>query len=120
MQIASLGGVSGAAANARFAAAATFYPGCAGLPGARLQIPTLILIGAVDTVTPAAACEQLARSQPGGEAKLIVYPGAGHVFDDPAFRGGRQLMSMWLEFDQKAAAESKVALRNFLAAEIGR
>lgn len=104
----------------RFKAAAAFYPPCENQAGVRLWLPTLILVGAADTVTPAAACEQLASAQPGTDVKVVVYPGAGHVFDDPAFKGGKQLLGMWLAFDQSAAEKSKSALRSFLAAELGR
>lgn len=122
LQVASLGAKSGFAIpdGVKFKAAATYYPGCAGLPGAKLQVPTLILVGAADTVTPAVDCERLAQGQRSGEVKLVVYPGAGHVFDDPAFAGGKSLMNMWLEFDPKAAAQSQSALHDFLAAKLGR
>ena len=41
---------------AGFKAAAAFYPPCANLDGAALTIPTLILVGAKDEVTPARDC----------------------------------------------------------------
>jgi dienelactone hydrolase len=102
-----------------FKAAAAFYPPCGNQIGARLRLPTLILVGAADTVTPASYCEQLARGQ-SGAVKLVVYPGAGHVFNDPQFTGGKQVLGMWLQFDQRAAAQSRAELRNFLAAMLGR
>jgi len=122
LQIAALGDAPGFAIpnGLRFKAAATYYPGCGGMPGARLHIPTLILIGADDTVTPAADCARLAQAQPSGETQLVVLPDAGHVFDDPAFKGGQQLLGMWLVYDAKAAAASKPTLRRFLAVELGR
>jgi dienelactone hydrolase len=122
LQIAALGATSRFAlpGGPKFKTVAAFYPGCAGLPGARLQIPTLILIGSADTVTPAADCEQLARRQPAGQVKLMVYSAAGHVFDDPAFAGGKQLLGMWLQFDPNAATQSQSALRDFLAATLAR
>ena len=45
--------------NLRFKVAAAFYPPCENQAGARLTIPTAILIGASDEVTPAADCEKL-------------------------------------------------------------
>jgi dienelactone hydrolase len=100
-----------------FKAVAAFYPPCENQMGARLRLPTLILIGAADNVTPAAACERLIGSQPAW-VKLVVYPDAGHVFDDPEFAGGKRLLGMWLQFDQRAAAQSQSALRDFLAAKL--
>lgn len=103
----------------RFKAVAAFYPPCANQAGATLRLPTLILIGAADQVTPAADCEHLARRSAAG-AKLVVYPGAGHVFDDPQFAGGKEVLGMRLEYDRTAAEQSKAALREFLATEFAR
>ena len=47
----------------KFKAAAAFYPPCANEAEATLEIPTLILVGALDDVTPAVDCERLAKSQ---------------------------------------------------------
>jgi dienelactone hydrolase len=106
----------------RFKAAAAFYPPCRNQAGARLTIPTEILIGASDEVTPAADCESLAKAQPAGGAdvKLIVYPGAAHLFDDPGFADGRSLLGMRLKYDRRAAEQSRVDLREFLAAKLAR
>ena len=60
-----------------FRAAAAFYPPCANEADAALAIPTLILVGAKDDVTPAADCAALARRQAPGMVKLVVYPGRG-------------------------------------------
>ena len=103
----------------RFKAVAAFYPPCANQADATLLLPTLILIGAADKVTPAADCERLARRSAAG-ARLVVYPGAGHVFDDPQFAGGKELLGMRLEYNRKAAEQSKAALRDFLATELAR
>jgi dienelactone hydrolase len=83
-------------------------------------MPALILIGAADTVTPAAACRELVRNQSAADVKLVVYPGAGHVFDDPQYVGGKQVMGMWLQFDLQAASLSQSALRDFLTTMLGR
>ncbi len=104
----------------KFKAAAAFYPPCANQATATLKIPTLILIGALDDVTPAADCERLTRSQPSdwSDVKLVVYPGAYHLFDDPSLADGMRLLGMWLKFDPKAAQESKSELRDFLATKL--
>ena len=105
---------------AGFKAAAAFYPPCANLDGAALQIPTLILVGAKDEVTPARDCAELAKRQPPGMVKLVVYPGAAHAFDLPEFSGGRQVMGMSLAYDRNAAPRSWAELRSFLAARLKR
>ena len=103
-----------------FQAAAAFYPPCANRSDAALRIPTLILIGALDSVTPAADCRQLAKRQPPGLVELVVYPGAGHVFDLPEFAGGRRVLGMWLKYDHGAAQQSWAELRRFLARNLAR
>jgi dienelactone hydrolase len=102
-----------------FRAAAAFYPPCANVEGERLAIPTLILVGSADGVTPAADCERLARNNL-GEAKLVVYPDAAHCFDDPAFAGGRSVMGMILKYDPAAAKRSRRDLGAFLAVTLAR
>lgn len=107
-----------AAAGLGFTAAVAFYAPCEGRLGTRLKLPTLILVGAADSVTPARYCAALAKGQPG--VSLLVYPGAGHVFDDPQFAGGKEIMGMRLQYDAKAAGQSQIALRDFLARELAK
>ena len=106
-------------AGLKFRAAAAFYPPCANVEGERLSIPTLILVGSGDGVTPAADCERFAGGQ-SGKARLIVYPDAAHCFDDPAFRGGKSVLGMILKYDPAAAKRAKQDLRAFLAEALGR
>ena len=105
-----------------FKAAAAFYPPCENQLSShtRLRLPTLILIGAADTVTPAAACQRFVSRQSGADVQLVVYPGASHVFDDPEFSGGKRFLGMWLQFDERAAAQSWSALRDFLATKLAQ
>ena len=110
---------SRSAGETAFRAAAAFYPPCSNVEGARLTIPTLILVGAADGVTPAADCERLARSNP-GKARLVVYPDAAHCFDDPAFAGGRSVMGMTLRYSEDAANRSRRDLGAFLADKLAR
>jgi dienelactone hydrolase len=111
---------SASADDPSFKAAAAFYPPCDNEANARLEIPTLVLVGASDDVTPAAACERLAARQPGSMVKLIVYPGARHGFDLPEFGGGTRVLGMMLAYDRAAAEKSKAELRDFLAKRLGR
>ena len=108
-----------AAGETRVRAAAAFYPPCANRAGARLRVPTLIVIGGRDEVTPPADCEALAKAQPSGApVSLVVLPGAAHGFDMPDFAGGRRVLGMWLAYDPQAAQRAMTALREFLAAEL--
>lgn len=101
-----------------FKAAAALYPPCANQSGAELRIPTLILVGGADEVTPAADCERLAKGQP--RVKLVVYAGAEHGFDEYEFAGGKHLLGMELKYDRDAAERSRAELRDFLAAKLAR
>ncbi len=107
---------SGGAAG--FKAAAAFYAPCANVAGATLAIPTLILVGAKDEVTPAADCAKLARQQAPGMVKFVVYPGAAHGFDLPEFGAGTKVMGMLLAYDRSPALRSWAELRSFLAARL--
>ena len=100
-----------------FKAAAAFYPPCANQGGATMRIPTLILVGEADDVTPAADCEALARTQTGAVA-LHVYPRAGHGFDNPEFGAGRLVVGMRLAYDHGAADKARAELRRFLKANL--
>jgi dienelactone hydrolase len=101
-----------------FKAAAAYYPPCANQGGARITIPTLIMIGGSDDVTPAADCQRLASGQ--SQVKLVVYPGANHGFDDPFYAGGKPVLGMVLKYDSNAAAQAKAALHDFLATNLGK
>jgi dienelactone hydrolase len=108
----------------KFRAAAAFYPPCRAVRG-NLTVPALILIGALDDWTPADGCQQLAeggddygvsRRREGAPIKLIVFPGAYHAFDAPTLKTPRELLGHHLEYNQAAAEQSAVALREFLDA----
>ncbi len=105
---------------AGFKAAAAFYAPCANVAGTTLDIPTLILVGAEDEVTPAADCARLAKQQAPGMVKLVVYPGAAHAFDLPEFGAGKEVMGMSLAYDRNAAQRSWAELRGFLTARLKR
>jgi dienelactone hydrolase len=108
------------AQGAQFKAAAAFYPPCANQGAARLALPTLILVGDRDDVTPAAECARLARAQPRGisNLKLIVLAGADHAFDNAGFTGGARVYGMWLKYDGAAAEQANTELHHFLTIEL--
>jgi dienelactone hydrolase len=121
LKIATSGGAGAASgAGAMFKAAAAFYPPCANQAGAKLDIPTLILVGAKDEVAPASDCAQLMKWQAPGMVKFVVYPGAAHGFDIREFAAGTRVMGMLLAYDRNAASRSWAELRSFLAARLAR
>jgi dienelactone hydrolase len=106
--------------GARLRATVGYYPPCANRLGETLTIPTLILVGAADSVTPAADCRAFVAAQPPGGARLVVLPGAGHLFDDPASAGGRIVLGMHFAYDRAATARAEQELRRFLAARLSQ
>lgn len=62
-----------------------FYPGCRVIlkRGWQAQTDTAIFQGLADNWTPAAPCEELARS---GGARFVGFPGAYHDFDHPSLK----------------------------------
>jgi dienelactone hydrolase len=121
LRIATGGGTRSAGdQGAVFQAAAAFYPPCANVAGAAVDIPTLILVGAKDEVTPAADCAELAKRQPPGIVKFVAYPGAAHGFDLAEFGAGEKVMGMLLAYDRNTAQRSWKELRAFLATRFKR
>ena len=110
----------GGAGAGGFRAVAALYPPCANDGGRALRLPTLVIVGADDEVTPAADCRALANAQPASQSRLtlLVYPGVGHGFDDPAFMGGKALLGMRLAYDHTAARRGWDELRRFFAANL--
>ena len=108
----------------KFRAAAAFYPQLPAVQG-NLTVPALIMIGELDDWTSAEGCQQLAeggddygvsRRREGAPIKLIVYPGRLPRFDSPTLKTPRELLGHHLEYNQAAAEQSAVALREFLDA----
>jgi dienelactone hydrolase len=56
----------------------------------------------------------VSRRREGAPIKLIVYPGAYHSFDSPGLKTPKELLGHHLEYNQTAADQSAVALREFL------
>jgi dienelactone hydrolase len=74
--------VAGAPEAKRLRHVIAFYPGCRVIlkRGWQAQTDTAIFQGLADDWTPAAPCEELARS---GGARFVGFPGAYHDFDHP-------------------------------------
>ncbi|WP_312014743.1 MULTISPECIES: dienelactone hydrolase family protein [unclassified Bradyrhizobium] len=113
----------------KFHAAIAFYPPCRHFKGG-MTVPTLILIGERDDVTPAEECRKMVdgrdawgisrQKDQGAPIKLIIYPDAYHGFDVPSVAIPAELWGRHFEFNQIATDQSVVALREFLDATIGR
>lgn len=75
--------VAGAAEARRLRHVIAFYPGCRVIlkRGWQARTDTAIFQGLADDWTPAAPCEELARS---GGARFVGFPGAYHDFDHPS------------------------------------
>ncbi len=74
--------VAGAPEARRLRHVIAFYPGCRVIlkRGWQAQTDTAIFQGLADDWTPAAPCDELARS---GGARFVGFPGAYHDFDHP-------------------------------------
>jgi dienelactone hydrolase len=115
-------------ARHKFRSAVAFYPPCLGFKD-NMTVPVLILIGALDDWTPAEECRNLVEGRDsfgisrekgqGVPIKLVVYPGAYHAFDVPRPQNKVDDLGHRLEYNQEAAKQSIVALRDFLFATIG-
>ena len=100
-----------------FRAAVAYYPFCNAIDA--MSIPTLILIGELDDWTPAENCRRMAARQVARSlVKLIVYPGAYHVFDAPT--PPRRYFGHWLEYNPAAAEAAASEMREFLATHLRR
>ena len=101
--------------NLRFRAAVAFYPPCRAV-GLRPGIPTLILIGALDEWTPAAACSERidAWGTDGVPIELVVYPSAHHGFYYPHLQPGTKMFGHWVEFNGEAANNASLQMQQFL------
>lgn len=112
----------------KFRAAIAFYPPCGAFKD-NMTVPTLVLAGELDDWAPADACRKMVDGQDdwgisrrkgeGVPIRLVVYPGAYHAFDSPNLKTPTVLFGHHLEYNQSAADQSAVALREFLDATIG-
>ncbi len=76
--------------------------------------------GELDDWSLAADCQRFMKRRAGRGAPvdLIVYPGAYHDFDVPAFVDGKKMFGHWLKYDADAAVSSVQAMHNFLSAQL--
>lgn len=112
-----LGGIE-TAFERHFRTVIAYYPQCE-LSMGGASVPTVILIGELDTVTPAGNCREMMARRSGEDApmRLVVYPGAHHAFNAIHLRGKPETFYGYghLEYneaaDRAAFAETAAALR---------
>ncbi len=97
-----LGGI-GTLFERRFRAAIAYYPSCEVSMGG-VSVPTVVLIGELDDITPARQCEEMMarRSGEGAALRLVVYPGARHAFNSVRLRGKPEYFFGHLEYNEAA------------------
>jgi len=101
--------------NLRFRAAVAFYPPCR-TPLMRPEIPTLILIGALDDWTLSEDCSRRVGDwgTEGPPIEQVVYPGTHHGFYYPHLQPGRKLFGHWIEYNGDAVDDASDRMRRFL------
>ena len=116
----------------KFRAGIAFYPICQYASGLT-TVPVLVLTGAADSWTPSSSCEAMVagRSElgaprtPGDRSsiELVIYPGVHHSFDQLdlslAPTRGITIKGHRAEFNEEAARNSIVRVRDFLQRTIG-
>ncbi len=104
-------------------AGVSLYPACLGRNNFDLRpmmdpaIPLLLLIGSLDDDGTPAPCVEWAEKhqQEGRPVVWHVYPGAYHLFDDPAVGlGGIKVRGHTFRYDPAAAADARVRVQEFL------
>jgi dienelactone hydrolase len=93
-------------------AVVAFYPGCAGYDG-NVAVPVAIFIGALDQITPAAACAKFAAAGGGKAVELNTYPGATHGFLVPG--PDHDFAGTPVRYDAIAAADAAIKIDRFFA-----
>ena len=96
-----------------FRAAIAVAPFCS--TDGNVLVPTLIIVGELDT-RPVAACRRLMarRTGAGSAMTLIVYPGVHHDFDAAHLPQGRR-GDYWIQHDAAAAGRAVQDILGFLA-----
>lgn len=117
-----------------YQASVAFYPGgCRSIVKETVVKPLLILIGGSDDWTYPAGCREMvdAHRSRGGDATLVVYPGAFHYFDvvgQPRVWLGdvsndnlpNECCGATVGYDAAAASAARNAVREFFERHLGR
>jgi dienelactone hydrolase len=106
-----------------FRSAVALYPDCRFINGP-MSIPTLILIGELDTLTPARYCHDLTQGNPDGSKdkniRLVVFPDAYHAFDNTRFPERTDFLGHWIEYNEKATKQAVKEIQAFFRGTLAK
>ena len=98
-----------------FSRAIVYYAVCNKARPWKVKIPVLMLLGSEDRVTPATACQQVARESATKDmVKIVVYPGAYHSFDNSALPAKTSYRFGTIGYNPQAAAAAREEIQIFL------
>ena len=101
-----------------FSRAIVYYAVCCEVLPWKVTIPVLMLFGSEDHVTPAKACQQVAKESATEDmVKIVVYPGAYHSFDNSALPAKTTYRFGTIGYNPLAAAAAREEIRKFLPAK---
>jgi dienelactone hydrolase len=104
----------------RFAAAVAYSPSCR-REGANVDAPSLVLIGELDTVTPAIHCrEMMERKREDAPIRIVVYPLATHGFTVKSFAEPQNYYGHRLVYNSTADEAARQEMMKLLRETIGR
>jgi len=86
-----------------------FYPYCSS-PSIKFSVPTIILIGQSDDLTPAKLCEGISDKT---NVEITVYPNVWHAFADPGLDS--MLLGRRVKYDEAAAKDAQRRARALIA-----
>ena len=107
--------LASAGAPAPFDRAAVYFPVCVGIRPWRTPTPILMLLGALDEVTPPGTCRDLISRLGHPESVTVdVYPEAHHAFNNPARPVERLPDGRTIGYRPQAAAAAWAEVERFL------
>jgi dienelactone hydrolase len=107
--------LASAGAPGPFGRAAVYFPVCVGIRPWRTPTPILMLLGALDEITPPATCRDLVSRLGHPESVTIrVYPEAHHAFNDPARAVERLPDGRTIGYRPQAAGAAWTEVERFL------
>jgi len=103
---------SATASLGQIAGVIAFYPLCH--PQLDPSVPTLVLIGSNDELTPAAPCQDIKEKS---NLEVVVYPGATHAFAVPGLLEG-DFFGHHMAYDRHAARDAQERADVFMSAHM--
>ncbi len=98
-----------AAQQHKVAGVIAFYPYCYS-PDIKFSVPTIILVGQADELTPAKLCEGISDKT---NVEITVYPNAYHAFASPGL--DTILLGRRAKYDEATASDAQRRAREFIA-----